>query len=329
MLDKIKQINSLEELQALYSDTFGKNGTMTAALKEMKNLDNDARAALNQENTELREAFKIRQIKIEDAVMIRSLEKQKLDMTAPTDTNNGTGAGKLHPLTQSLAEITAIFESMGYGLRTGPEIEDDWHNFTALNVPKHHPARDMQDSFFVTGGNVLRTQTSAVQIRAMENEGVPIKIFCPGATYRKEMDATHFPMFHQIEGLVIGPGVTISDMVNNLKTFFQLYFGISDIPLRIRPSYFPFTEPSIEVDLKWDKKTGTLGQGEDWLEIVPGGMVHPNVLSAVGVDPNKHQGFAFGFGWDRIVMLKYGLPDGRKFFEGDIRWLKNNGFLGK
>lgn len=326
MLEQIKQINSLIKLQELYTATFGKTGTMTARLRDMKNLDNDARAALNQENTELREAFKVRQTEIEDAVMLAGLESQKLDVTADVESDKELSAGKLHPLSQALSEISGIFESMGYSLRTGPEIEDDWHNFTALNTPEYHPARDMQDSFFVTGGNVLRTQTSAVQVRSMEAEGVPIKIFCPGATYRKEMDATHFPMFRQIEGLVIDKNITLSDLVNDVKLFFQSYFGVDEMDLRIRPSYFPFTEPSVEFDLQWDKKTGQIGVGKDWLEMGGAGMVHPNVLTNSGVNPDEYQGFAFGFGWERIAMLKYGLPDGRKFFDGDVRWLENEGF---
>jgi phenylalanyl-tRNA synthetase alpha chain len=329
MLEQIKEINSLAELQSLYSATFGKNGAMTARLKDMKNLDNDARAALNRENTELREAFKIRQIEIEDAILTESLARARLDAAAKTPDHETHFAGKLHPLTQSLAEISAIFESMGYGLRFGPEIEDDWHNFTALNTPPHHPARDMQDTFFVAGGNVLRTQTSAVQIRSMETEGVPIKIFCPGVTYRREMDATHFPMFRQIEGLFIDKNITLSDLINDLKQFFQAYFGAADLALRIRPSYFPFTEPSVEYDMQCNKKTGKIGVGKDWVEMGGAGMVHPNVLKNCGIDPDVYQGFAFGFGWERVAMLKYGLPDGRKFFEGDIRWLKNNGFGGK
>jgi phenylalanyl-tRNA synthetase alpha chain len=324
MLEQIKKIDSPEELQALHASVFGKNGAMTARLKGMKNLDNDARAALNRENAELRDAFKVRQSEIENAVMTASLALQKLDMTAKNDAPAEKTTGKLHPLTRALSEISGIFESMGYKIRTGPEIEDDWHNFTALNTPAHHPARDMQDTFFVAGGNVLRTQTSAVQVRAMESEGVPIKIFCPGATYRREMDATHFPMFRQIEGLVVDAGTTLSDLVNDVKLFFGSYFDARDMALRIRPSYFPFTEPSVEFDLQWDKKTGRVGVGKDWLEMGGAGMVHPNVLRNCGVDPDKYQGFAFGFGWERIAMLKYGLPDGRKFFEGDIRWLKNN-----
>ena len=315
MHEQIKNISTLEELQALYTATYGKNGTMTARLKEMKNLDNDARAALNTENATLRELFKTRQAEIENAVLMAGLQKQKLDMSLnPEPENRGT----LHPLTQSLSEISAILESFGYTMHTGPEIEDDWHNFTALNTPAHHPARDMQDSFFLENGNVLRTQTSAIQIRAMESESVPIKMFGIGSTYRKEMDATHSPMFHQIEGLYIDKNITMSDLIADVRAFLSRYFGIDNIELRIRPSYFPFTDPSIEIDLKW--------HGDKWLEIMGAGMVHPNVLRNCGVNPDEYQGFAFGFGWDRLAMLKYGLNDIRQFYDSDVRWLNKAGF---
>lgn len=315
MHEQIKNINTLEELQALYTATYGKNGTMTARLKEMKNLDNDARAALNTENATLRELFKTRQAEIENAVLMAGLQKQKLDMSLnPEPQNRGT----LHPLTQSLSEISAILESFGYTMHTGPEIEDDWHNFTALNTPMHHPARDMQDSFFLENGNVLRTQTSAIQIRAMEETGVPIKMFGIGSTYRKEMDATHSPMFHQIEGLYIDKNITMSDLIADVRAFLSRFFGIDNVELRIRPSYFPFTDPSIEIDLKW--------RGGKWLEIMGAGMVHPNVLRNCGVNPDEYQGFAFGFGWDRLAMLKYGLNDIRQFYDSDVRWLNKTGF---
>lgn len=315
MQEQIKNINTLDELQALYTATFGKNGTMTARLKEMKNLDNDARAALNQENQILRELFKTRQSEIENAVLMASLEKQKLDVSLnPEPENRGT----LHPMTQSLSEISEILESFGYTRYTGPEIEDDWHNFTALNTPMHHPARDMQDSFFLPNGNVLRTQTSAIQIRAMESDGVPIKMFGIGSTYRKEMDATHSPMFGQIEGLYVDKNITMSDLLADVRAFLSKFFGIESIELRIRPSYFPFTDPSIEIDMKW--KNGK------WLELMGAGMVHPNVLRNCGIDSNIYQGFAFGFGWDRLAMLKYGLNDIRQFYDNDVRWLKSAGF---
>ena len=315
MHEQIKNIETLEELQALYTATFGKNGTMTARLRDMKNLDNDARAALNLENQTLRELFKTRQTEIENAVMLAGLQKQKLDVSLnPMPENRGT----LHPLTQSLTEISAILESFGYTMYTGPEVEDDWHNFTALNTPLHHPARDMQDTFFLPNGNVLRTQTSAIQIRAMETNGVPIKMFGIGSTYRKEMDATHSPMFHQIEGLYIDKNITMSDLIADVRAFLSRYFGMDNIELRIRPSYFPFTDPSIEIDLKW--------KNDKWLEIMGAGMVHPNVLRNCGINPDEYQGFAFGFGWDRLAMLKYGLNDIRQFYDSDVRWLRGAGF---
>lgn len=312
MLEQIKNINNLDELQALYTSVFGKNGTMTAKLKQMRDLDNDARAALNSENTNLRAAFKTRQTEIENADMMARLSAQKLDATLNPMPES---RGGLHPQTRALADISKILESFGYTMRIGPEVEDDWHNFTALNTPEYHPARDMQDSFFLLNGNVLRTQTSAIQIHSMEELGVPIKIFGIGATYRKEMDATHAPMFHQIEGLYIDKNITMSNLIGDVKAFLQRFFEIDDVKLRIRPSYFPFTEPSIEIDLLW--------QGKKWLEIMGAGMVHPNVLRNCGINPDEYQGFAFGFGWDRLAMLKYGLNDIRQFYDGDIRWLEN------
>lgn len=315
MQEQIKNIQTLEELQALYTETFGKNGTMTARLKEMKNLDNDARAELNKENTTLRELFKMRQSELENAAMMAGLKKQKLDVSLNPEPEN---AGTLHPLTHSLADISGILESFGYEMWTGPEIEDDWHNFTALNTPVYHPARDMQDTFFLPNGNVMRTQTSAIQIRSMEKRGAPIKMFGIGATYRKEIDATHSPMFHQIEGLYIDKDITMSNLIGDVQEFLKRFFEMDNVELRIRPSYFPFTEPSIEIDMKWN--------GNKWLELMGSGMVHPNVLSNCGINPDEYQGFAFGFGWDRLAMLKYGLNDIRKFYDGDVRWLESAGF---
>jgi len=314
MKEQIKQIKSLEELQDLYTATFGKNGTMTAKLKNMASMSNEERAVVNAENAELRQLFKEKQIELENAALNAKLATEFVDVTLDTEPKN---RGTLHPLTQSLKELAAILESLGFEMWTGPEIEDDWHNFTALNTPEYHPARDMQDSFFLENGNVMRTQTSSIQIRAMEKQGVPIKMFAVGSTYRKEMDATHSPMFHQIEGLYIDKNVTLTDLVATMRTLLSRFFE-RDIEIRIRPSYFPFTEPSVEFDMKWDNGK--------WLEIAGAGMVHPNVLKNCGVDPNEYQGFAFGFGWDRMAMLKYGLNDIRAFYDGDIRWLKNSGF---
>ena len=312
MKDKIKNVKSLEELQKMYSDTFGKNGTMTAKLKNMANLSNEERSIINAENAELRQLFKEKQNELEMAALNAKLATEYVDVTLDCSPQN---RGTLHPLTQTLKELSVIMESFGFTLWTGPEIEDDWHNFTALNTPEYHPARDMQDTFFLENGNVMRTQTSAIQIRAMEKHGAPIKIFAIGSTYRKEMDATHAPMFGQMEGLYVDKNITLSDLVATMRALLSKFFE-RDIQLRIRPSYFPFTEPSIEMDMKW---------GDRWLEICGAGMVHPNVLKNCNIDSNEYQGFAFGFGWDRMAMLKYGIDDIRSCYDGDIRWLKNNG----
>ena len=314
MKEEIKNVKSLEELQKLYSDTFGKNGTMTVKLKDMKNLSNEERAKINAENTELRNLFKDKQNELELAALNAKLATEYVDVTLDCEPEN---RGTLHPLTQSLTEIGSILESLGFTMWTGPEIEDDWHNFTALNTPEYHPARDMQDTFFLPNGNVMRTQTSAIQIRAMEKTGAPIKMFGVGRTYRKELDATHSCMFGQIEGLYIDKDITLSDLVGTLRVLLSKFFE-RDIEMRIRPSYFPFTEPSIEIDIKWN--------GDKWLEIAGAGMVHPNVLRNCNINPDEYQGFAFGFGWDRMAMLKYGLNDIRAFYDGDVRWLKNSGF---
>ena len=317
MKDKIKNTASLEDLQALYASVFGKNGTMTAKLKNMANLSNEERATINAENTELRQLFRDKQSELELATLNAKLATEYVDVTLDAQPKN---RGTIHPVTQSFKEAIAIFESMGYTLMTGPEIEDDWHNFTALNTPEYHPARDMQDTFFLENGNVMRTQTSAIQIRSMEKFGAPIKIFALGNCYRKELDAMHSAMFDQLEGLYVDKiekNITLSDLLGTMRVFASRFFEKDDVELRIRPSYFPFTEPSIEIDMKW---------GNKWVELLCGGMVHPNVLRNCNIDPDKYQGFAFGFGWDRLAMLKYGLNDIRAFTDGDIRWLKNSGF---
>ncbi len=317
MKDKILNAGSMEELQSLYSEVFGKNGTMTAKLKTMATLSNEERAAINTENATLRQLFKDKQNELELAALNAKLSTEYVDVTLDVEPENH---GTLHPLTQSLKETVAIFESLGYTLMTGPEIEDDWHCFTALNMLESHPARDMQDSFFLENGNVMRTQTSAVQIRTMEKLGVPIKMFTLGQCYRRELDATHSAMFGQIEGLYIDKvekNINLSDLLATMRTFASKFFEKDNVELRIRPSYFPFTEPSIEIDMKF---------GDKWMELLCGGMVHPNVLKNCNIDPNKYQGFAFGFGWARLAMVKYDLNDIRAFTDGDVRWLKNSGF---
>lgn len=313
MKDRIEKASSLEELQELYTATFGKNGTMTAKLKSMASLSNEERAMVNTENAELRQLFKDKQTELENAALNAKLATEFVDVSLDCEPEN---KGTIHPLTQALKELSAILESFGFTLCTGPEVEDDWHNFTALNTPEYHPARDMQDTFFLLNGNVMRTQTSAIQIRAMEQHGAPIKIFAIGPTYRKELDATHSCMFGQMEGLYIDKNITISDLIGTLRALLSKFFE-KEIEIRIRPSYFPFTEPSVEFDMKW---------GDKWLEMGGAGMVHPNVLKNCNIDPNEYQGFAFGFGWDRMAMFKYGLDDLRAFYDGDIRWLKNSGF---
>jgi phenylalanyl-tRNA synthetase alpha chain len=325
MLKTIKQIGNLEWLQKLYSDTFGKNGTMTLRLKGMRELSDTARAALNAEKEELQAAFKARQAEIENEAMMAALAVEKIDATRSSEPEQ---AGKLHPLTMIWKDVARVFQSMGYELADGPQIEDDFHQFEALNIPKYHPARDMQDTFYIDGTeNLLRGHTTTISVREMTKRGAATKVIAPGATYRRDMDATHSPFFHQYDGVVLGKNITLSDLVSDIMTYLRLIFETGDISVRIRPSFFPFTEPSIEYDIMWDKKTGRLVKdGGDWLEMGGAGMLHPNVLRASGINPDEMQGFAFGPGLDRLAMLKYGLNDIRKFFDGDIRWLQSKGF---
>jgi phenylalanyl-tRNA synthetase alpha chain len=241
--------------------------------------------------------------------------------------------GTVHPVSQVMDELAEIFADLGFAVADGPEIEDDWHNFTALNIPPEHPARAMHDTFYATGPDgerrVLRTHTSPVQIRTMTAQKPPIRIIAPGRVYRSDSDATHTPMFHQIEGLVIDRGITLAHLRWTLETFIKAFFEVDDVVLRLRPSYFPFTEPSVEVDVGYSSKTGKpAGQGEAdrWLEVLGSGMVHPAVIRNCGLDPDEWQGFAFGTGVDRLAMLKYGMTDLRAFFDGDLRWLKHHGF---
>jgi phenylalanyl-tRNA synthetase alpha chain len=240
----------------------------------------------------------------------------------------GTAAeGGIHPIARTMEELTALFGAMGFKVAEGPDIEGDWFNFGALNIPDHHPARQDHDTFYLPEVNgrrpVLRTHTSPVQIRTMIAQEPPIRVIVPGRTYRADHDATHSPMFHQVEGLVIDRGITLGHLKGCLIDFLRAFFGISDLPVRFRSSYFPFTEPSMEVDIGWSRKTGELGKGGDWLEILGSGMVHPKVLANCGIDPREWQGFAFGMGIERITMLKHGIPDLRPFYEADIRWLRH------
>jgi len=256
------------------------------------------------------------------------LEAERIDVSAPV---RPEVAGAIHPISRTAEEIAAIFGAMGFTVKDGPDIENDWNNFGALNIPSHHPARAMMDTFYLNAQfngrpAVLRTHTSPVQIRTMLSEAPPIRIIVPGRTFRADHDATHSPMFHQTEGLVIGRGVTLGHLKGCLIDFLRAFFDNPALPVRFRASYFPFTEPSMEVDIGWNRKTGEIGKGGDWLEILGSGMVHPNVLANCGIDPREFQGFAFGMGIERITMLKHGIADLRLFYESDVRWLRHYGF---
>jgi len=267
-----------------------------------------------------------------DAALNERLKTEWLDVTLP---GRGRAAGTIHPISQVTQEVSAIFADLGFSVAEGPQIEDDWHNFDALNIPSHHPARGEMDTFYMhrdAGDNrpphVLRTHTSPVQIRSMLDKGAPLRIICPGRVYRADYDQTHTPMFHQVEGLAIDTDISMANLKWVLEEFVKAFFEVDGVELRFRASHFPFTEPSAEVDIRcsWDNGQLKVGEGDDWLEILGSGMVHPKVLEAGGIDPAKWQGFAFGMGIDRISMLKYGIPDLRAFFDSDLRWLRNYGF---
>jgi len=302
---------SLENAKARY---LGKTGALTEQLKALSKLPATERPAvgaqINDAKGKLETALNARRTALADAKLERVLAAEALDVTLP---GRGLGIGGLHPLTRTLDRLESLFRTLGFEVADGPEIEDDFHNFTALNTPENHPARSMQDTFYVEGGMVLRTQTSPIQIRYMETHAPPIKIIAPGRVYRVDSDATHSPMFHQVEGLWIDHDVTFADLKSVLTEFLHCFFARADIRIRFRPSFFPFTEPSAEIDMAF-------GEGE-WLELAGSGQVHPNVLRAVGLDPQTWQGFAFGMGADRLAMLRYGVGDLRLFFENDLRFL--------
>ena len=302
---------ALENAKARY---LGKSGRLTDLLKTLGKLPAADRplagARINEAKTALEAALERRREELSDAKLARQLAADALDVSLP---GRGTGAGGLHPVTRTLQRIEALFRSLGFAVADGPEIEDDFHNFTALNTPENHPARSMHDTFYVEGGMVLRTHTSPVQVRYMETHQPPIKIIAPGRVYRVDSDATHSPMFHQVEGLWIDENVTFADLKGVFTDFLRRFFERDDLKVRFRPSFFPFTEPSAEIDMSF---------GEGWLEISGAGQVHPNVLRAVNIDPERYQGFAFGMGADRLAMLRYGVDDLRLFFENDLRFLR-------
>ena len=311
----------------------GKNGRLTALLKELGRASPEERrsrgAALNVLKDALAAAIETRRIELEEAALDARMAAERLDVTLPP---RPAPAGLIHPISRTMEEMAAIFGAMGFQIAEGPDIESDWLNFSALNIPAHHAAREDMDTFYLPapapGGRrpVLRTHTSPVQARTMLSRELPFRVIVPGRTYRADHDATHSPMFHQVEGLVLDRDITLGHLKGCLIDFLRAFFGISDLPVRFRSSYFPFTEPSMEVDIGWNRKTGEIGGGGDWLEILGSGMVHPKVLANCGIDPREWQGFAFGMGIERVTMLKHGIPDLRPFYESDLRWLRHYGF---
>ncbi len=335
LLVSIEASSGIDALEAVRVHALGKQGAVTGLLKTLGGMSPEERQETGPRIHALREAvteaITARKASLESSALEAKLASETLDLTLPAD---GIPTGSIHPVSQVMDELAEIFADLGFAVATGPEIEDDWHNFTALNIPETHPARAMHDTFYLAGDHaqpmVLRTHTSPVQIRAMKAAGgdKPIRIIAPGRTYRSDSDATHTPMFHQVEGLVIDKGITLGHLKWTLETFLKAFFERDDIVLRLRPSYFPFTEPSAEVDVGFSIVNGkrVIGGSEGWMEVLGSGMVHRSVMEAGGYDPDVWQGFAFGCGIDRLAMLKYGMDDLRAFFDGDLRWLKHYGF---
>ena len=336
LMELIEAAGTLEALEAVRVSALGKQGSVSALLKTMGGMSPEERQSQGPIINGLREsittALTAKKADLETAELNRRLATERVDMTLPApDAPRGT----IHPVSQVMDELAEIFADMGFAVAEGPEIEDDWHNFTALNIPETHPARAMHDTFYFPDDMardgqkmVLRTHTSPVQIRTMTSQEPPIRIIAPGRVYRSDSDATHTPMFHQIEGLVIDKGIHLGHLKWTLETFLKAYFEREDVVLRLRPSYFPFTEPSVEVDVGYSVINGkrVIGGAEGWMEVLGSGMVHRKVIAACGLDPDVWQGFAFGTGVDRLAMLKYGMDDLRAFFDGDNRWLQHYGF---
>ena len=324
---------SLEEIRLA---ALGKKGEISLKMRELGQMAPEVRqaagAALNRLKDEIDAALRAKRAALADAALDERLKAEWLDVTLP---GRPRRQGTIHPVSQVTEEVTAIFADMGFAVAEGPQIESDWFNFDALNIPPEHPARQEHDTFFMAREegdsgppHVLRTHTSPVQIRAMQTHGAPIRVIAPGRVYRMDMDQTHAPMFHQVEGLAIDRDISMANLKWVLEEFCRSFFEVDSVELRFRASHFPFTEPSAEVDIRcsWEGGQLKIGQGESWMEILGSGMVHPKVLAAAGVNPDDWQGFAFGMGIDRLAMLKYGIPDLRAFFESDLRWLRHYGF---
>jgi phenylalanyl-tRNA synthetase alpha chain len=323
-------------LEDLRIAAMGKQGEISLRMRELGKMAADERMvmgpALNALKDEITSALAAKKAGLTDAALDERLRGEWLDVTLPARPRR---VGTLHPISQVTEEVTAIFADMGFSVAEGPRIDTDWYNFDALNIPGHHPARAEMDTFYMARAagdarppHVLRTHTSPVQIRSMEKMGAPLRIICPGGVYRADYDQTHTPMFHQVEGLALDRDISMANLKWVLEEFVKAFFEVDHVELRFRASHFPFTEPSAEVDIRCSWAGGTLkvGEGDDWLEILGSGMVHPAVIAAGGIDPDVYQGFAFGMGIDRIAMLKYGIPDLRAFFESDLRWLRHYGF---
>ncbi len=340
LLADIAAADGLDALEAIRVAALGKQGSVSALLKTMGAMSPEERLEKGPAIHALREsvtsAIADRKAALEQAALDARLASERVDMTLPAPPSP---AGSIHPVSQVMDELAEIFADLGFAVATGPEIEDDWHNFSALNIPETHPARAMHDTFYFPDKDadgrdmLLRTHTSPVQIRTMTATKPPIRIIAPGRVYRSDSDATHTPMFHQIEGLVIDKGIHLGHLKWTLQTFLKAFFQRDDITLRLRPSYFPFTEPSVEVDVGYTLENGqrVIGGSGDapgggWMEVLGSGMVHRRVIEACGLDPDVWQGFAFGTGVDRLAMLKYGMNDLRAFFDGDLRWLRHYGF---
>ncbi len=323
-------------LEDLRVKAVGKKGEVALQMRELGKMTAEERQVmgpkLNALKDEINSALAAKKVALEDAALDARLRDEWLDVTLPARPRR---QGTIHPISQVTEEVTAIFSDMGFSVAEGPQIESDWYNFDALNIPSHHPARAEMDTFYTHRAadddrppHVLRTHTSPVQIRAMQAHGAPIRVIAPGRVYRADYDQTHTPMFHQVEGLAIDKDISMANLKWVLEEFVKSFFEVDAVELRFRASHFPFTEPSAEVDIRcsWEGGTLKIGEGDDWLEILGSGMVHPKVLEAGNIDPSQWQGFAFGVGIDRIAMLKYGIPDLRAFFDSDLRWLRHYGF---
>ena len=324
-------IKSKTELENFKIEILGKKGKLSKLFQDLATIEKDKKkefaSEINILKSKVLDKFQNLTNQFDQEELEKKLQDQTVDVTLP---GTNRPQGKVHPVSQVIDELTSIFAELGFSVAEGPDVENEYNNFTALNTPPNHPARDMHDTFYLDESKnlLLRTHTSPVQIRTMLNGKPPFKIIAPGRTYRCDSDQTHTPMFHQLEGLYVDQNVTMADLRGCLDYFLKKFFEVDEIKMRFRPSHFPFTEPSAEVDVGYELKNGkiTIGQGDKWLEILGCGMVHPNVLKNAKVDPSKYQGYAFGVGIDRLAMLKYGINDLRSFFESDVRWLEHFGF---